>query len=46
MLDGVRRDSNHPSCKDVRQKVFFSFNKYEMADEDEEIDCEIRGVMN
>jgi hypothetical protein len=46
MLDGVRRDSNHPSCKDLRQKVFFSFNKYEMADEDEEIDCEIRGVMH
>lgn len=28
MLDGVRRDSNHPTCKDVRQKVYFSFNKY------------------
>lgn len=45
-IDRVRRRSNYPSCNDVRRKVFFSFNKYEMADEDEEVDCEVRGIMH
>jgi hypothetical protein len=33
-IERLKRASNHPSNENLKNKIFFSFNKYEHADED------------
>jgi hypothetical protein len=45
-IERIKRESNRPTNKNLKNKIYFSFNKYEQADEDEELDCEIRGILH
>jgi hypothetical protein len=39
LIERMGRDSNLPSCQDLKRKIYFAFHKFEQADEDEEVDC-------
>lgn len=43
-LERRRRVGAEPENKSLKEKAFFLFNKFENCDNDEEDDCELRGV--
>ena len=42
----IRKQSTFHSNHNIKQKIYFMFNKFEQADMDEETDCEIRGIIH
>lgn len=45
-LEKRRRVAACPDNKNLKEKIYFLFNKFEHCDVDEEDDCEIRGILH
>lgn len=45
-LEQRRRMAACPDNRNLKEKIYFMFNKFEHCDVDEEDDCEIRGILH